>query len=170
MTVQFVATLPDGRQVAGAIDVPGAVPPGPYRAAAAARLQTTMDKMLRDRHQSGASIRQRRDAVIPVLAAQLEAELPPAAPARSEIERDAEGRTVRSVAYRATPPPNISAREIARQLAPYVVGEQLLAEMAAADRSRQQEQAANITRRLVKAADDVMDRQRSGPNIPGTSP
>ena len=166
MTVQFVATLPDRRQVAGAIDVPGAVPPGPYRAAAAARLQATMDKMLRDRHQSGALIRQRRDAVVPFLAAQLEPELPDASPARTEVVRNEAGQVIRHEAIPATPPPNILAREIARRLAPSVVGEQLLAEMAAADRSRQQEQAANITRRLVAAAEDVMDRQRSGPRTP----
>ena len=164
--MKFVATLPNGRQIQGDIAVPGAVPPGPYRAAAIARLQTTMDKMLRDRHQSGAPFRQRRDNLVSVLAAQLAAELPPASPARTEIQRDASGRTVRSVAYKATPPPNILAVEIARRLAPSVAAEQLLAEQVAADRSRQQEQAANITRRIAKAAEAVLDRQHSGPRTP----
>ena len=163
--MKFLVTLrEDGRQIEGDIDVPGAVPPGPYRAAAIARVQQTMEKMLRDRRQSGAPVRQRFAALVPVLAAQLEGELPPAAPARTEIERDASGRTIRSVAYKATPPPNIRAIQIARQLAPHVAAEQLLAETAAADRSRQQEQAANITRRIAKAAEAVL--AHSGPRTP----
>ena len=165
--MKFVVTLPeDGRQIAGDIGV-ASVPPGPYRAAAVARLQQTMDRMLRDRHQSGAPIRQRIAAVVPFLAAQFEPELPPAAPAHTEIEHDAAGRTVRQVAYKATPAPSTRAREIARRLAPYVAAEQILVEMAAADRSRQQEQARKFERRLIAAADDVIDRQRSGPRSPG---
>ena len=165
--MKFVVTLlEDGRQIAGDIGVPGAVPPGPYRASAIARLEQTMTKMWRDRRQSGAPFRQRIAALVPVLAAQLEPELPAAAPARTEVERDTEGRTVRSVAYKATPPPNIRAQDIARRLAPYVVCEQLVVEMANADRSRQQEQARKFERRILAVADDVIDRQRSGPRTP----
>jgi hypothetical protein len=124
-----------------------------------------MEKVLRDPRQSGAPIRRRIAELIPVLAAQLEAELPPASPARTEVERDASGRTLRSVGYKATPPPNIRAREIARRLAPAVAAEQILAEMAAADRSRQLEQARKIERRIIAVANDVIDGQ-SRPRSP----
>ena len=164
--MKFVVTLlEDGRQIAGDIGVPS-VPPGPYRASAIARLEQTMQKMLRDPRQSGSPVRQRIAALVPVLAAQLEPELPPAAPARTEMEHDAAGRTVRQVTYKATPAPSIRAREIARRLAPYLACEQLVVEMAAADRSRQQEQARKTERRLIAAANDVLDRQRSGPRSP----
>ena len=164
--MKFVATLPDGRQVAGDINVPGAVAPGPARAAAVAKLQTTMDKMLRDRNQSGAPVRRRRDNLVSVLAAQLEPELPPASPARTEIVRDSEGRIARQVAIPATPAPRPTAVVIAKKLALTVLSEQLVVEQVAADVHRQQEQAANISRRIAKAAEDVLDRQRSGPRSP----
>ena len=165
--MKFVVTLlEDGRQIAGDVAVPGAVPPGPARAAALARLETRFHKALRDPRQSGSPVRQRRDALIPVIAAQFEPELPPASPARTEILRDSEGRIVRQVAIPATPPPNIRAKEIARQLAPYVVGEQLVAAEVAAEAGRQLEQARDIQRRLVAAEQDVLDRQHSGPRSP----
>ena len=164
--MKFVVTLlEDGRQIAGDIGVPS-VPAGPYRVSAIARLEQTMQKMLRDPRQPAHPIRRRIAELVPILAAQIEPELPPAAPAHTEIEHDAAGRTVRQVAYKATPAPSTRAREIARRLAPYVAAEQILVEMAAADRSRQQEQARKFERRLIAAADDVLDRQRSGPRSP----
>ena len=166
MSVRFVVTLlEDGRQIAGDIGV-ASVPPGPARAAAIAQLQTKFHKALRDPRQSGAPMRQLRDALVPVLAAQFEPELPPASPARTEIVRDSEGRIARQVAIPATPPPNIRAREIARQLAPYVAAEQLVAAEVAADVARQREQARNFERRILAATQDVLDRQHSGPRSP----
>ena len=125
-----------------------------------------MQKMLRDPRQSNSPVRQRIAALVPVLAAQLEPELPPAAPARTEMEHDAAGRTVRQVTYKATPPPNIRAQQIARQLAPYVACEQLVVETVAADVGRQLEQARNIERRILAVAEDALDRQHSGPRTP----
>ena len=166
--MKFLVTLrEDGRQIEGDIDVPGSVPPGPYRAAAVAKLQTTMEKMLRDRRQSGAPFRQRRDNLVSVLAAQIEPMLLPASPARTEVVRDERSnQVVRHVQVPATPAPRPTAVVIAKKLALSVLGEQLLAEQAVADVHRQQEQAANISRRIAKAAEAVLDRQRSGPRTP----
>lgn len=165
MTVPFSATLADGRRISGDVSVPGEVPKGPYRDAAIADLQTKVDKALRDRNQSGAAVRRRIMALIPVLAAQLAPALPPAAPSRVEIERDSEGRVVRHVAIPATPPPNILAREIARRLAPIVAAEQILAEQADSDRSRQLELARDIQRRLTAVAEQRQARLRRAPPV-----
>ena len=164
--MKFVVTLlEDGRRIAGDIGV-GSVPPGPARAAAIARLEQTFQKALRDPRQSGTPVRQRVAALVPVLATQFEPELPPAVPARTEFEHDASGRTIRTVAHKAIPAPNVRAVEIAQRLAPYVAAEQLVAETVAADMGRQQEQARNIQRRIIAAEQDALDRQRSGPRSP----
>ena len=165
--MKFVATLPDGRQVAGDINVPGAIPPGPYRAAALARLEQTFQRALRDRNQSGAPVRRRRDALVPVLAAQIEPMLPPASPARTEVVRDERSnQVVRHVQIPATPAPRPTAVVIAKKLALSVLGEQLVAEQVAADVHRQQDQARKMERRIVAAAEAVLDRQHSGPRTP----
>ena len=130
--MRFVVTLPeDGRRISGDIHIPGAVPYGsPDRAAALARLE----KMLRDRRQPAAPIRQRIANLVPGLAAQLEPEL-------RSVGTPAGGK--------ATPPPAIRAREIAKRLAIYVAGEQLVRDLVLADFNRAKETAGRLEKRMA---------------------
>ena len=129
--MKFAITLPeDGRRIVGDIAIPGAVPYGsPNRAAALARLE----KMLRDRRQPAAPIRQRIANLVPSLAAQLEPEL----------------RSAAAVGGKATPVPAVRAREIAKRLAIYVAAEQLVRDQVLVDFNRAMETAGRLEKRMA---------------------
>ncbi|MEP6469172.1 MAG: hypothetical protein ABJC24_05325 [Chloroflexota bacterium] len=123
--MRFVVTLSeDGRQIRGDIHIPEALPAGTaFRAAAIARAEAS----LRDKRRAG-EVRRLIAGLIPGLAAQIQQELPPAAPARKVVQTDENSGTLTTSTdvRRAVPPPAIRATEIARRLAPYVAAEKFV--------------------------------------------
>ena len=87
-------------------------------------------------------------ALIPQVAAAIEAELPKAAPAHREVRRDADGQIAGIFEYPPTPAPVIRAGQIANQLAPGIASQYAGAIAAkyraldAVDRARKAETAA----------------------------
>jgi hypothetical protein len=131
--VRFNLLFPDGRKLTGEITFPGSPAIStPARRLIAGHLEAGL-KQMKD-HQHAKLVRPLLSSVIPGIAAQLEPHLPPAAPAIRKvqtIEDPDRGTATTSTTQRpAVPPPAISARQIAAQLAPYVVAERLVAEIA----------------------------------------
>jgi hypothetical protein len=140
--MKFRITLPeDGRELVGDVPLPDiSIEPGSLPLPEAA----------------GAAV---AAALIPSIAAQIEPHLPPAAPARKGIERDAEGRVIGTVEYPAVPQPAIRANEIASRLAPGMArqyGEAIRAKYASIAGS-----LAEQSRRVAAEAAETAAKQAS---------
>jgi hypothetical protein len=145
-SIPFTVTETDGRQVTGEVAVPDAVAvDSPYRRSAVKRVE----RMLRD-PRSAAGFHQRVEAVVPGMAAQLQAKLPPVIPAHFELQRAATGLLARAVPRPATPASAVRAEEVARRLAPFVVAEEFVSREVAADLNRRVEEARKLARRVAE--------------------
>jgi hypothetical protein len=98
------------------------------------------------------------EALIPSIAAQIEPQLPRAAPARRNVQRDSDGKVVGTIEIPPTPPPTIRARQVAQQLASAMAAQYataIRAEYASLDAAQATAKAQATANAQVRAATDA---------------